>query len=693
MIFSILIVGLVIFVVLTKILYKNKRFDFLNKFIICFLIGFILYSSLSCMNFFNFNSKLPEIENAQISARVSKVNDKTDHLYLILENVSVSNLDNQKTYKADGKLALTIYYEDNLVINIGDNIKFNASLKKNNIIQNDKFNTYYYKYKLKYSAIISDDDIFISSGNLKLNEKIRLKIKDVLFENLSYNNASIAFASIFGDKTLLDDNIYNAFSISGTAHLLCVSGLHIGFIVGLLYLFCNFLKLKKKHIFILFLVMLPFYCYLCGFSPSVVRATIMSLVLCGAKAFGNRYDSLSSLSFAGCLILLINPFYVFDLGFQLSFASCFGIILLMPTFNALFKKINFSNKFSQVFSITLSASLGTFPIIFHNFERMNFLSLCANIFVVPLFSILFSLLIIFMLLNLVFPFGFLFYIIEIGFNFIVLITKSFGAVTSMIFVTNSFALTYSLMFYLILFFASKFINLKNKFRFLYMCILTIILSFSYLFQYFPQKFNENYILNMSIDNSTIITNSNNVKALIGVNKGTKEDLSLIKKDFFNFKILNLDILILTDYNEEMQNTITTICNDYNVKILYLPQIDENAEKYLFKNLDSTKIYETSNEYVFYDNLSFKIISEINAVYLNAMDNERSFTMLITKNLNKTTAMYLIRENISANIVKFNYLNKNYIESVQNFDKIYCKVSSSRQNNIYLLNDLPKQIKI
>ena len=76
-----------------------------------------------------------------------------------------------------------------------------------------------------------------------------------------------------------------------------------------------------------------------------------------------------------------------------------------------------------------------------------------------------------------------------------------------------------------------------------------------------------------------------------------------------------------------------------------------------------------------------------------MDNERSFTMLIAKNLNQTTASYLIRENLGANIVKFNYLNKNYIESVKNFDTIYCETSSSRQSNIYLLNDLPKLIKI
>lgn len=690
---AILILGLVAFVVFTKVYDKNKKFAFVNKFILCFLIGFIFYTGLSCVNFFSFNNKLPELENAQVFARVCSVSEKNNYTYLILEDLEIASLDTNNIQKVNGNFSLTVSYEDYLKITIGDKVRFKTSLTKNNLIENDKFNNYLYKNDIKYTAFINSEDIYVTSGGLKLDEKIQFKVKEILLNNLSYNNASIAYASIFGDKTLLDQDIYNAFSVSGTAHLLCVSGFHVGFLVSLLYLFFKLLKIKRKYIFVILLVLLPFYCYLCGFSPSVVRASIMSLVLCGANTFGHRYDSLSALSFAGCIILLFNPFYIFDIGFQLSFASCFGIILLTPTFNKFFEKINFSNKFSQTFSITLSASLGTFPIILHNFEKMSFLSICANIIVVPLFSILFSLLIIFVLINTILPFGFLFYVIELGFNFITLITKGFGAVTSMIFVTNSFAILYSFIFYLFVIFISKFINLKIKLRILFMCILAILFSFSFLLQYFPQNFNQNYLLNMSVENSTIITNSKNVKVMVGVNDGTKEDLSLIKKDLFSFKIINLDILILADYNEEMQTTVATICNDYNVKILYLPHIEQNAEKYLFKNLNGTKIYQTNNEFCFYDNFSFKIISEINSVYLNAMDEERSLTMLVAKNLNKTTATYLIRENLRANIVKFNFVNKKYIESVKNFDTIYCEDTSSRQSNIFTLNNLPKLIKV
>ena len=690
----VLIVGLIIFVVLTSFLSKTKKFAFINKFIICFIVGFVLYSCAACLNYFTFNNNLKELDSAQVFGRVQSVSESSNYTYLVLENVEVFDNSKNEFANVNGNFALTISVDESVLdINIGDKIKFTSKLEKNNLVEEGSFNSYYYKYDIKYSAFIDSENVVITNGKLNLDEQIREGVKEILFNNLSYDNASISYASIFGDKTLLDDDIYNSFSISGTAHLLCVSGLHVGFLIGLLYLFFKLIKLKKKYIFFVLLALLPFYCYLCGFSPSVVRASIMSLVLCGANAFGNRYDSLTSLSFAGCLILLFNPFYVFDLGFQLSFASCFGIILMMPTFNKFFEKINFANKFSNAFSITLSASIATFPIILHNFEKLSFLSVCANIIVVPFFSIIFSLLVVFVLLNVILPFGFLFYVVELGLDFILLITKGFGAVSELIFVTNGFNLTYSLIFYLAVILISKFINLKFKFRVLYVLILATVFCFSYLFQYFPQNYNGNYILNTSLSNFTIITNSGNEKVMVGVGSGTLSDLAIIKKELFNFKILNIDILILPSYNEEMQASVTTICNDFNVKALYVENVEGNAEKYLFKNLNSTKIIKTNNEFVNYSSFSFKIFGEINSVYLNALDKERSFTMLVANNLNKTTYTFLIRENLSADFVKFNYLNGKYIESVKNFDTIYCNSSTSRQSNIYKLSDMPKLIGI
>lgn len=691
----ILILGLLIFVIITSFFDKSKKFSFINKFFICFLIGFIFFSSTSCFNFTNFSKNLENIDKAKIQARICNISSSSGYEYLILEDCIITDLKSEKNYRPSGKISVVVYTTDILEdLSIGDRVSFNGQLNKNSLLENAKFNSYYYKYDIKYSSFINIEDFSYTNGSLKFDEKVRAGVKEILFDNLSYDNAAICYATIFGDKTLLDKDIYDSFSLSGTAHILCVSGLHVGFLVTLLYLFFKLFKLKRKHILIILIVLLTFYCYLCGFSPSVVRASLMSIILCFAQTFGERYDSLSSLSLAGILILLFKPFYVFDVGFQLSFASCFGIILLTPTFTSFFRKIDFDNKFSQAFSLTLSAQIATFPIILHNFEKMSFLSICANLIVVPLFSVIFSLLVVFVLINAILPFGFLFKIIELCLNFIIFITKSFGAVSSMIMSTSTFPLLYSLLFYLIVIGISKFINLKYKARLITILSLIVVFCFSYLFQFYPTTFNQNLILNGSINNCSIITNSNNKKIMINVGQGTSEDLALIKQDLLSFKILKLDALILSNYNESIQNTVVEICNKYFVDTLYLPNnLSFNEEKFLFKNLKTTFIFKTEEKYYNFDNFNFKILSEINGVYLNALEDEHSFTMLVANNLDSATSAYIIKENLSGDFVKFKYINKNYLESVNKFDIILCKNSSVRQSNVYSLNKMPVKINL
>ena len=158
------------------------------------------------------------------------------------------------------------------------------------LFKDEKISTYAYKNKIKFVSFVDKEQFTSVNGNLHLNEKFRENVKNILFENMNYNTASIAYASIFGDKTLIDNEISDVFSISGVAHLLCVSGLHTGFLIALIYFVLRLFKIKEKYILIILSSILLFYCYLCSFTTSVVRATIMAIVLCSANTFGKRYD-------------------------------------------------------------------------------------------------------------------------------------------------------------------------------------------------------------------------------------------------------------------------------------------------------------------------------------------------------------------------------------------------------------------
>ena len=118
------------------------------------------------------------------------------------------------------------------------------------------------------------------------------------------------------------------FRYGGIAHIFAVSGLHIGVIYGLLYGILRRLRVKGFVRLPVVFAALLFYCGVCGFSPSSVRALVMCTVLMIADAAGYAYDRLNSVSAASLVVLVINPVYLFSVGFQLSVAAAAGIIVL-----------------------------------------------------------------------------------------------------------------------------------------------------------------------------------------------------------------------------------------------------------------------------------------------------------------------------------------------------------------------------
>lgn len=689
---SVLILGLLIFLLITGFIKKLTKFQFINKFLLCLLIGMFTFMCLSVVNYQIFNTNVKDIESAFVTARICNKNEKSGCYYLTLEEAKIEDENSQKTYNLNGKISLTIYSDD-MVDNflIGDKISFNGTLIATNLIKKGRFSSYLYKNNIKFSAFINKENFSKTYGDMHIDEKVQDKVKNLLFENMSYNNATIAFASIFGDKSMMEDGITDAFSLSGTAHLLCVSGLHVGFLVAILYLFFNLIKLKKKYVFIILSIFLLFYCYLCGFSPSVVRASIMSIVLAGSTCFGNyRYDNLNSLGFAGCIILLFKPFMIFDLGFKLSFASCFGIFLLMPVILKFFKKINFYNKFSQSLALTLSAQIGTFPIIFNNFDKLSLLSLIANIIVVPLFSIIFSLLFIFVLINLILPLGFLFKIIEVGLNLTIILTKSFGSVTTNLYYSSDSETICNIAFYLCLVFASGLINIKNKLKIVNMLICLIIICFSFLMGFIPKNYGFASIINTQNEDFTIITNSLNQKILVLTNKASTDDYSKLKKDLFNDKIFSLDVVIVSYYNANSQDFIVSVCNDYNVNKFYVSNIDESNEKILFNKFKNTQIYKTGDEYTSFSNMSFRIINSIKSVEILLLENNVEFKLFLTSSLNKSVSTYLIKYNLTGDYFKAKYVNINYIQSINGYKNILSKnVFNNNAYDIDKINDIVK----
>jgi competence protein ComEC len=204
----------------------------------------------------------------------------------------------------------------------------------------------------------------------------------ILETYLNGDELAIGTALILGDKSLLDSEIRNAFTSTGAMHALAVSGLHVGIILPI---FLGFFKLfgkyiKRKQAVIIVVGILWIYALMTGFSPSVIRAVFMFSVLALAQIMGRNYNPINTLFFTAFVLLVFQPLYLFDIGFQLSYIAMLGIF----TFN---KKVSnwvqTKNKILKFFwegtAVGLSAQFMTVPLSLYYFHQFpNYFAL-ANL--------------------------------------------------------------------------------------------------------------------------------------------------------------------------------------------------------------------------------------------------------------------------------------------------------------------------
>lgn len=206
-------------------------------------------------------------------------------------------------------------------------------------------------------------------------EKLQEKWGNTFDSFLKEDESSLAKALILGDKKYIESDVKKDFSRSGAMHLLAVSGLHVGIIyMILLFVMKSFSKyISSKTAVILVVVLLWFYAFLSGFTPSVIRATFLFTVLSFSTIFSKNNNALNSLFFSAFVLLLIQPSYIFDIGFQLSYLAMIGIILfnqkVTSLINSKYKLIDFLWKGT---AIGISAQITTAPLslfYFHQFPN------------------------------------------------------------------------------------------------------------------------------------------------------------------------------------------------------------------------------------------------------------------------------------------------------------------------------------
>ena len=325
---------------------------------------------------------------------------------------------------------------------------------------------------LNYSDIVKTG----TKTKVETFDFVKNGVGDFLNKNLSAETSGVAYSMLFGEKDAIT-SLYEDFKLSGMAHLLAVSGLHIGFFVALLSVICKLLKLKPKTKFFVIIGVLFIYAWICGFTVSVSRAFIMTTVSMLSLLLAKQYDSLSSLSLAAIIILIFRPFDLFSLGFQLSFSAVLGIILLAKPLSRLFSKF-LGQYVGGAVAVTTSATIGTLPIIITIYSRVSSLSLLANLIAVPIASVGYMTLIVFSVISLIFPFmRFLMVIPDLCLRAIIYIAKLTANFDRAFieFIPDKLLI---LAVFLLAFFASDYVFLNKKLKRTFGIMLALVLAFS-----------------------------------------------------------------------------------------------------------------------------------------------------------------------------------------------------------------------
>ena len=199
-------------------------------------------------------------------------------------------------------------------------------------------------------------------------------------------NYAIATALVLGIKEYLDADIKAAYTRTGTTHVLAVSGLH----VALLFLFLNILLSKlartrrqKLIVFLLLIGVMWLYALVTALSASVLRAVVMFSLLSGAKFFRRRSNMYNVLAGTAFVLLVWNPYFLLDVGFQLSFAAVVGIVFWQPRFSQWLTVDNWlGRKLWEGLTASLAAQLATAPLALYYFHQFPVYFLVANLFAV-----------------------------------------------------------------------------------------------------------------------------------------------------------------------------------------------------------------------------------------------------------------------------------------------------------------------
>ncbi|MCR5082163.1 MAG: DNA internalization-related competence protein ComEC/Rec2 [Parasporobacterium sp.] len=353
------------------------------------LLFFLIFLLVGAFRLQHFDQKLKAADSFKTNAdliclgEVERIESKDDYSKCSIKAKYLLDEQRGKSIK-NIKLILNAEAFDN--IRVGNIIKADCSNKGFNTARNPgNFDQKKYNNSLGYFANLKVKNISVSDYGVNYFKEAVYNLKDkiqTLIDEIAGDKAPLIKAIITADKADLSPDTKNAYQLAGISHILAVSGLHVS-IIGMAF----YKLLRKVFSFTpaaIAAVFLMFgFSILCGNSVSIMRAVIMFAIKLLADVLGKRYDIITALSLAAILLLLANPYYLFNISFEMSFIAISAIVILG---NALIKAFEIKSDIAKAAITSLSIMFFSAPLLINSFFQISPYSVLINLIVIPLMS-------------------------------------------------------------------------------------------------------------------------------------------------------------------------------------------------------------------------------------------------------------------------------------------------------------------
>ena len=365
----------------------------ITNYLLAFAIGIITQithtDSYQKNNYIHNKSAFEKPHNISLTLREKLKNSTSSNRYIAI----INSIDNSKY---SGRIIVNIHKDStNHPLEIGTQLQINSTLYKNNNPKNPNQFDYskYLENKQIYAQLYTDiDEIKVSNYIQKDIWYYTSVLRTRIITNLEKSNfkkteLNVAIALILGQQQDISPEIIRDYQYAGAVHILSVSGLHIGFILIFITFVLKPIPNTRKGSFIkliVILVSLSLFGILAGLAPSVVRSVTMFSFVAIGNHLRRSVNIYHTLLVSILLILLVQPSFLFDVGFQLSYIALFFIVWFQPLLASLWEPKNKIKKYIwDILTVSFAAQIGTLPLSLFYFHQFPGLFFVTNLIILP----------------------------------------------------------------------------------------------------------------------------------------------------------------------------------------------------------------------------------------------------------------------------------------------------------------------